>query len=204
MDQIQIKEGELLDERTQLDSLKNELASRIARVNELETIVAENEVLMSALKNTLTDALTSFEGNGLTVEQRNGKVYVSMENKLLFQSGSWSVGPTGKQAIKRLGTVLEANPEIAILIEGHTDTDPYIGNDNLSGNWDLSTKRSTEIVKLLLKNKRIKPENLTAAGRGEYAPLASNKSAAGKAKNRRIEVVLSPKLDKITQLLERD
>ena len=204
LDQIQIKEGELLDERTQLDSLKNELASRIARVNELETIVAENEVLMSALENTLTDALTSFEGNGLTVEQRNGKVYVSMENKLLFQSGSWSVGPTGKQAIKRLGTVLEANPEIAILIEGHTDTDPYIGNDNLSGNWDLSTKRSTEIVKLLLKNKRIKPENLTAAGRGEYAPLASNKSAAGKAKNRRIEVVLSPKLDKITQLLERD
>lgn len=204
LDQIQIKEGELLDERTRLDSLQSELASRIARVNELEAIVAENEALMNALKNTLTEALTSFEGNGLTVEQRNGKVYVSMEDKLLFQSGSWSVGPKGKQAIKQLGMVLELNPDIAILIEGHTDPDPYIGNDNLSGNWDLSAKRSTEIVKLLLKNKRIKPENLTAAGRGEHAPLGSNMSAEGKAKNRRIEVVLSPKLDKITQLLERD
>lgn len=152
----------------------------------------------------MTEALTQFEGNGLTVEQREGKVYVSMENKLLFKSGSWAVGPTGKQAINQLGKVLASNPEIAILIEGHTDTDPYIGDNNLSGNWDLSTKRATEIVKLLLNNKTIKPENLTAAGRGEHAPLASNALAAGKAKNRRIEVVLRPKLDKITALLERN
>ena len=158
---------------------------------------------MRALKTALTLALDSFEGNGLSVEQREGKVYVSMENKLLFESGSWTVGSTGKQAIKQLGNVLASNPEIAILIEGHTDTDPYIGNENLSGNWDLSTKRATEIVKLMLKNKQIKPENLTAAGRGEHQALASNQTAAGKAKNRRIEVILSPKLDKITQLLKR-
>ena len=168
LEEIQIKEGELLSERTRLDSLKRELSSRIDRVEELEGLVADKEALMSALKTALTDALVSFKGNGLSVEQRDGKVYVSMENKLLFQSGSWSVGNTGKQALKQLGSVLAANPEIAVLIEGHTDSDPYIGNDNLSGNWDLSTKRATEIVKLLLKNNKIKAENLTAAGRGQY------------------------------------
>ena len=203
LEKIQIKEGELLEERSRLDSLTKELSSRIARVEELETLIADKEALMSALKNALTDALTSFEGNGLSVEQRGGKVYVSMENKLLFQSGSWSVGAKGKQAIKQLGNVLAANPEIAILIEGHTDSDPYVGDSKLSGNWDLSTKRATEIVKLLLKNKTIKPDNLTAAGRGQHLPIASNKTATGKSKNRRIEVILTPKLDKIAELLER-
>lgn len=203
LEEIQIKEGELLSERTRLDSLSKELSSRIARVEELEKLVTDKEALMNALKTALTDALVSFKGNGLSVEQRDGKVYVSMENKLLFQSGSWSVANTGKQALKKLGNVLAANPEIAVLIEGHTDSDPYIGNDNLSGNWDLSTKRATEIVKLLLKNNKIKAENLTAAGRGQHQPLATNKTAAGKAKNRRIEVILSPKLDKITALLSR-
>ncbi|MCH1518582.1 MAG: OmpA family protein [Flavobacteriaceae bacterium] len=203
LEKIQIKEGELLEDRGRLDSLRNELSSRSARVEELEGLIAEKEAIMGTLKNTLANALNSFEGNGLSVEQRGGKVYVSMENKLLFQSGSWSVASTGKQALKQLGAVLAANPEIAILIEGHTDSDPYIGNENLSGNWDLSTKRATEIVKILLKNKRIKPENLTAAGRGEHLPLASNKAAVGKAKNRRIEVILSPKLDKIAALLAR-
>lgn len=203
LEEIQIKEGELLSERTRLDSLSKELSSRIARVEELEKLVTDKEALMNALKTALTDALVSFKGNGLSVEQRDGKVYVSMDNKLLFQSGSWSVANTGKQALKKLGNVLAANPEIAVLIEGHTDSDPYIGNDNLSGNWDLSTKRATEIVKLLLKNNKIKAENLTAAGRGQHQPLATNKTAAGKAKNRRIEVILSPKLDKITALLSR-
>ena len=202
LEKIQIKEGELLDERSRLDSLSQELSSRISRVDELERLVADKEAVMGALKNALTDALNSFEGNGLSVEQRGGKVYVSMENKLLFKSGSWSVGSTGKQAIRQLGDVLATNPEIAVLIEGHTDTDPYIGDDKLSGNWDLSTKRATEIVKLLLKNNSIKPDNLTAAGRGQHLPLASNKTAAGKAKNRRIEVILAPKLDKIAELLE--
>ena len=203
LDEIQIKEGELLAERNRLDSLSLELNSRIVRVQELENLIAEKEALMQALKNTLTNALNSFEGNGLSVEIRNGNVYVSMENKLLFESGSWKVGNTGKQAIKQLGNVLAKNPEILILIEGHTDTDPFIGDQNLNGNWDLSTKRATEIVKLLLNNKKIKPENLTAAGRGEFIAVATNKTAAGKAKNRRIEVILKPKLDKITELLQR-
>lgn len=202
LEQIQIKESELLADRNRLDSLKKELGTRISRVEELEGLIADKEKLMNTLKNSLSKALLSFEGNGLSVEQKNGKVYVSMENKLLFQSGSWKVGATGKNALRQLAEVLAANPEIAILIEGHTDTDPYTGNASLSGNWDLSTKRATEIVKLLLKNKAIKPENLTAAGRGEFIPVATNKNASGRAKNRRIEVILSPKLDKIQDLLD--
>lgn len=202
LEEIQIKEGELSQKKNHLDSLTQELSARIARVDELEVLVSDKETAMNNLKNALTTALVSFEGNGLSVEQKGGKVYVSMENKLLFKSGSWTVESNGRKALAQLGEVLASNPEIAILIEGHTDSDPYNGNEQLRGNWDLSTKRATEIVKLLLKNRTINPENLTAAGRGEFHPLAENDSAEGKAKNRRIEVILTPKLDKIAELLE--
>lgn len=156
---------------------------------------------MNTLKQSISNALTDFEGKGLTVEQRDGKVYVSMENKLLFNSGSWAVGSDGKKAITQLAQVLSENPDISVLIEGHTDDDPYKGSEFVSGNWDLSAKRATSIVKLLEQNNAIKRDNLTAAGRGEYAPIATNDSNEGKAKNRRIEVVLSPKLDELSKLL---
>ena len=202
LDQIQLKESELLDERSELDSLKNELASRIARVDELEQVIANKEALLSNLKSSLTKALLSFDGKGLTVEQRDGKVYVSMENKLLFKPGSWAVGSEGRQAIRQLAMVLEENKDIAVLIEGHTDDEPYIGDSKLSGNWDLSVKRATSIVALLLKNNGVNPENITAAGKGEYAPLVPNSSASNRSKNRRIEVILAPKLDEIGKLLQ--
>ena len=161
LDKIQLKESELLDERSELDSLKNELASRISRVDELEQVIANKEALLSNLKSSLTKALLSFDGKGLTVEQRDGKVYVSMENKLLFKPGSWAVGSEGRQAIRQLAMVLEENKDIAVLIEGHTDDEPYIGDSKLSGNWDLSVKRATSIVALLLKNNGVNPENIT-------------------------------------------
>src|SRR5690606_12858479 len=123
-----------------LEKLKKELGERSSRVAELEGMIAAKDANMKRLKDAISSALTDFEGKGLTVEQRGGKVYVSMENKLLFQSGSWAVGTQGKQAVNQLGSVLADNPEIAILIEGHTDNVPYSGNGQLSGNWDLSTK----------------------------------------------------------------
>ncbi len=125
-----------------------------------------------------------------------------MENKLLFKSGSWAVGSEGKKAIKQLGIVLEQNKDIAILIEGHTDNEPYLGDSKLSGNWDLSVKRATAIVDLLLKNKGVLPGNITAAGKGKFSPLVPNSSATNKSKNRRIEVILAPKLDEIGKLLQ--
>ena len=177
------------------------MEQRSNRVAELENMIAAKDAAMTQLKNAISKALTDFEGKGLTVEQRDGKVYVSMENKLLFESGSWAVGVHGKRAVQQLGTVLGDNPEIAVLIEGHTDNVPYTGTSQISGNWDLSTKRATAIVNILQENEAINPENLTAAGRGEFAPIASNETTEGKAKNRRIEAVLTPKLDEVTKLL---
>ncbi len=191
-----------LDMRAQkADELQATLAARSKRVNELENALAAKDANMKRLKNAISKALTHFEGKGLTVEQRNGKVYVSMENKLLFQSGSWKVGTEGIKAVTQLGTVLAQNPEIKVLIEGHTDNDALKGKGEIANNWDLSTKRATAIVAILQKNKNINPESLTAAGRSEYAPITSNDTAEGKAKNRRIEVILTPKLDEVTKLL---
>jgi len=195
-----IAENELLLKK--IGERENELEERITRVEVLETLISNQQEAMQMLKKTLADALLNFEDKGLTVEARDGKVYVSMENKLLFKSGSWEVESEGKKAISSLGKVLAENPDISILIEGHTDNVPYQGKGPLKGNWDLSTKRATSIVTLLLTHKEILPQNLTAAGRGEFLPVAPNSSKDGRAINRRIEVVLSPKLDEIRQLLK--
>ncbi len=201
LSQLEAKERALTSESARLEELRRELNARSKKVNELESVIAAKDAAMKQLKEAISKALLDFEGKGLTVEQRNGKVYVSMENKLLFESGSWAVGNEGRRAVQQLGNVLGQNPEIAVLIEGHTDNVPYKGNESLSGNWDLSTKRATAIVNILLENNQIKANNITAAGRGEYAPIATNETVNGKAKNRRIEVVLTPKLDKVTKLL---
>jgi len=194
-----IAENEALMEK--IAERENELADRMARVDELEGLITRQQEAMRNLKEKLSDALLNFEDKGLTVEARDGKVYVSMENKLLFKSGSWTVGADGRLAIEELGNVLADNPDIAILIEGHTDNIPYSGKGPLKGNWDLSTKRATAIVNQLLENPNILPQNLTAAGRGEYLPIAPNSTREGRAANRRIEVVLSPQLDEIKQII---
>jgi len=199
--QLEAKEKALAAEQERLNKLKAELQERSARVDELEGKMAAQEAGMTALKNKLSKALNSFEGKGLTVEQKNGKVYVSMENKLLFGSGSWIVGPEGKRAVVEVAKVLADNPDIAVLIEGHTDNVPYAGGGQIADNWDLSTKRATAIVTIIKENKKVDPKNLTAAGRSEFAPIAPNNTAEGKSKNRRIEIILTPKLDEISKLL---
>ncbi|GLB54110.1 cell envelope biogenesis protein OmpA [Neptunitalea chrysea] len=199
------KNRELLEklekESDRLTQLASELEKRSARIDELEAVIAAKDAAMKRLKESLSKALLDFEGNGLTIEQRDGKVYVSMENKLLFSSGSWYVGTDGKKAVMQLATVLAQNPDISVLIEGHTDNVPYAKNGVIDDNWDLSVKRATAIVKLLIENLGIDPANITAAGRSEFAPVATNETKEGKAKNRRIEVILTPKLDEVTKLL---
>ncbi len=202
--QLDEKEAALIQEKNRLEKLEKDLAGRSQRIDELESVIAAKDAKMNALKNAVSNALTNFEGKGLSVEQKNGKVYVSMENKLLFESGSWSVNSEGRKAVQQLGAVLAQNPDIAVLIEGHTDNVPYGGSGQLKDNWDLSTKRATSIVQILRENPDIDPQNLTAAGKGEYAPVAPNTTEAGKAKNRRIEVILTPKLDEITRLLNEN
>ncbi|PKG44140.1 OmpA/MotB family protein [Psychroflexus sp. MES1-P1E] len=201
IEQLELKESALAKEQTRLEQLQKDLQARSNQIGELQSLIADKEQKMITLKENLSRALTNFEGQGLSVELRDGKVYVSMENKLLFASGSWTVGGEGQKAVEELGKVLADNPDIAVLIEGHTDNIPYGGNGPITDNWDLSTKRATEVLKLLLKNGKINPQNLTAAGKGEFEPLAPNTTEEGKAKNRRIEVVLTPKLDEISNLL---
>ena len=195
----------IIENNNLLDSLARvqyELKTGLDKVFGLEKLVLEKEKKLNLLRKNLSDALLNFEGNGLKVDQRNGKVYVSMENKLLFKSGSWKVQPDGRKAIKQLSNVLAGNPEINVLIEGHTDNVPYSGKGVIKNNWDLSTKRATAIIDLLLTNKLVLPQNITAAGRGEFFPIASNSNEKGRSANRRIEVILTPQLNEITKLLE--
>ncbi|WP_297333978.1 OmpA family protein [Flavobacterium sp.] len=199
--QLEAKEKALAAEQERLNKLKSELQDRSQRVDELEGMIAAQDASLKRLKETLSKALNSFEGKGLTVEQKNGKVYVSMENKLLFDSGSWTVGKEGRRAVTEVAKVLAENPEIAVLIEGHTDNVPYNGGGQITDNWDLSTKRATAIVTIIKENKGVDPKNLTAAGRGEFAPIAGNDTAEGRSKNRRIEIILTPKLDEISKML---
>jgi len=203
LSQLESKEKALSAEQSRLDKLKSDLKASSDRLAELEGLMAAKDASMKKLKETLSKALNSFEGKGLTVQQKNGKVYVSMENKLLFSSGSWAVGAEGRSAVVEVGKVLAANPDISVLIEGHTDDDAYGGSGPIADNWDLSTKRATVIVNILGENKGINRQNLTAAGRSEYAPLASNSTPEGKAKNRRIEIILTPKLDEISKMLNQ-
>ncbi|WP_395634302.1 OmpA family protein [Flavobacterium sp.] len=201
--QLEAKEKTMAAEQDRLNKLRDELASSTQRLNELESMIAAKDASMKKLKETLSKALNAFEGKGLTVEQKNGKVYVSMENKLLFQTGSWAVGTEGRKAVVEVGKVLAQNPDITVLIEGHTDNDKIYGaiGGGVENNWDLSTKRATAIVNILGENAGIQKKNLTAAGRGEFAPLMSNDTPEGKAKNRRIEIILTPKLDEISKML---
>jgi chemotaxis protein MotB len=200
---LEAKEKALAAEQDRLNKMKSELQASSQRLSELEGLIAAKEASMKKLKETLSKALNAFEGKGLTVEQKNGKVYVSMENKLLFQTGSWAVGTEGKKAVVEVGKVLAQNPDITVLIEGHTDNDKILGNigGGIESNWDLSTKRATAIVNILAENAGIQKKNLSAAGRGEFAPIMSNDTNEGKAKNRRIEIILTPKLDEISKML---
>lgn len=197
--ELEAKEKTLGVEQNHLKQLQAELEARSETIDELEDLIAAKEAKMTSLRNAVSDALKSFEGKGLTVTRKDGKVYVSMENKLLFASGSWAVGKDGKNAVGKLAQVLVNNTDIEVLIEGHTDNVPFHGT-TIQDNWDLSVKRATAIVRIL-KNKGVNPKQITAAGRSEYLPVGDNSKATGRAKNRRIEIILAPNLDRINELL---
>ena len=201
--QLEAKEKSLAAEQARLNKLKADLEASSKRLSELEAYIAAKDASMKKLKETLMKSLKAFDGKGLTVHEKDGKVYVSMENKLLFQTGSWAVNSEGKTAVVEVGKVLAQNPDLSVLIEGHTDDDKITGNlgGGIENNWDLSTKRATAIVNILSENKGVNKQNLTAAGRGEFAPLMSNDTPEGKSKNRRIEIILTPKLDEISKML---
>ena len=150
----------------------------------------------------MSNALKGFEGSGLKVHEKDGKVYVSMDDKLLFASGSWTINEQGLKAIKQLAQVLENETDISVNIEGHTDNVPYRGSGQVKDNWDLSVMRATSVVKALLQSGNIAPTRLSASGRSEYLPLDENNTPEARAKNRRTEIILTPNLDQLFQLIQ--
>lgn len=201
-DELKQLEAQLNAQKKNLDELTLELQKREARVAELEGILKKKDDAVNDLKKKLSDALFGFEGKGLTITQKNGKVYVSMEESLLFASGSTTVETKGVDALKKVAKVLEQNSDINILIEGHTDDVPMVGKGEIKDNWDLSVMRATSIVKIITKNSTVDPRRLTAAGRGEYFPIDPVKTTDARKKNRRTEIILTPKLDELFKVLE--
>jgi chemotaxis protein MotB len=188
-----------------LDELNMELEKKNARMAELEKILEAQKKIAVDLKNKVSEALLGFENNGLTVTNRNGKVYVSLDEKLLFKTASWEIDANGRNALKKLAGVLEKNPDIQITIEGHTDNVPYKpGSGQLKDNWDLSVKRATTVVRVLLDGSRIKPSRLTASGRSEYQPVDKNDTNDARQKNRRTEIILTPDLTELYKLINQE
>lgn len=192
-----------------LDEIKRRLDTQSQKINELEKnqrmvdslrkVVADKEGEIKAIKESIAHALQPYDGSELTINEIAGKIYVTMGSDLIFNSGSSKINAEGRKAITDLGNELAKNPGMNILIEGHTDNVPF-KNTRMS-NWDLSVKRATAVVELLRENQQINPESLTAAGRGEYDPIAPNTTPEGRAKNRRIEIIISPKLDELSDLI---
>jgi len=204
-DELRELEVSLSRKKQNLEELLFELDQRKTRLIELEKILRKKDSVVLALKDNVSSALLGFENDGLTVSLKNGKVYVSLEEKLLFGTGSTIVSTNGVNALKKLGQVLERNTDINIMIEGHTDDVPYKSNSGpIKDNWDLSVKRATAVVRILLDNSSINPKRLIASGRGESMPVDPAKTTEKKKKNRRTEIILTPKLDELFRILENN
>lgn len=181
-----------------LNALGHSLADREARLADLQKELAQKDAAMKALKDRVSAALTGFEGKGLTVVEKDGKIYVSLENKLLFPSGSTVVDAKGREALVSLAKAVEGEKDLSILVEGHTDTDKVLPGSTYKDNWDLSVLRATSVVRILQESSKIDPTRITAGGRSEYVPVDPN----DKSKNRRIEVILSPDLKALYNLVK--
>ncbi|MDB4324089.1 OmpA family protein [Crocinitomicaceae bacterium] len=195
--ELQRKEDKLLTLEKELIEKQALLSEREQRVNELEKIIRDQDAAAQRLKEKVSNALKGFINKGLKVEERNGKIYVSLEAKLLFQSGSTSVENEGKTALIDLARVLESETELEIIVEGHTDTDKMAGTKHPKNNWELSVLRSTAVIEIMLGNSNLKPSQVMAAGRSEFLPVDIN----DKAKNRRIEIIISPNLNELYELI---
>lgn len=197
-------EQNLDSKKTSLDELTFELEKRNARLAEMEKILDAQKKIVQDLKTKVSEALLGFENNGLTVTMKNGKVYVSLDEKLLFKSASWDIDANGRNALKKLAGVLEKNPDIQVTIEGHTDNVPYNpGASQLKDNWDLSVKRATTVVRVLLEGSKIDAKRLTASGRSQYIPVDDSNTAEGRQKNRRTDIILTPDLTELYQLINK-
>lgn len=186
---------------TQVSQLSGDLQKREARLREVEDILRKRDEATNALRDKLQKALLGFQQSGLTVDIRNGKVYVSLTDKLLFPSGSIVIDDKGKQALKQLAEVMNKEPDINMAVEGHTDNQRVVNLGQIKDNWDLSVLRATSVSRYLTEVEKIDPHRLTATGKGEFQPIDPANTPEARAKNRRIEIVLTPKLDELYNLI---
>ena len=184
-----------------LEKREKKLAEKNQRLEHLENLLAQKDRAVKQLKQKMLDALTGYKNLGINVAEKNGQVYVSMAEKLLFQSGKYNVGQQGRQALRKIAQVLAANPDISVLVEGHTDDVPLRGTGAIKDNWDLSVMRATAVTKILLQDAHINPKRITAAGRSKYLPVDPRKTAEARRKNRRTEIILTPDLTELYKLL---
>lgn len=191
--------SDLAAKQDELAAKEELLKNREERLKMLEEIIKKQDELMNALSDRVKKALMGFDDDELSVEMRDGKVYVSMSDKLLFKSASANVEPKGVEAITKIAEVMNKNTDINMAIEGHTDS-LAINTSRFKDNWDLSVARSVSVVRLLTAS-GVDPQRVTAAGKGEFTPIGDNKTKEGRAKNRRTEIVLTPKLNELMQLL---
>ncbi|MEJ8756717.1 OmpA family protein [Pontibacter sp. H259] len=202
-----LKEGKTLGEnlnmsKSQIDKLNSDLKAREQKLAELQRILDEKEKAVANLRSRVSNALLGFNDKDLTVQVRNGKVYVSLAEQLLFNSGSTKVDPKGVDALKKLAQVLKEQQDVNVVVEGHTDDVPVAkGTVGMQDNWDLSVLRATEITRILTDS-GVSPERVTPSGRSLYVPLESAKTKEARQKNRRTEIILTPKLDELFQILE--
>ncbi len=188
----------------ELENAQANLAAREKRLQEVEDAMARRDAAVKALRDKLQNALLGFNKSGLTVNIKDGKVYVSLTDKLLFSSGSIEIDERGKEALTELSKVLQTQPDINILVEGHTDNMKVTNLGQIKDNWDLSVLRSTAVVRFLTENQKLDPNRVTASGRGEIMPVEKQNTAEARSKNRRIEIILTPKLDVLYNLLNED
>ena len=184
-----------------LSQKKNELSERERTINELQDMINAQNEKVKQLLNSVKDALLGFSTDELTVREKDGKVYVAMSDKLLFQSGSARLDKRGEEALGKLAEVLNKQTDIDVFIEGHTDNKP-INTVQFKDNWDLSVIRATSVVRILIKNYGVNPLQIQPSGRGAYMPVDDNETAEGRSKNRRTEIIMAPKLDKLFQMLQ--
>lgn len=187
--------------QTTIENSKLTIADQAKRLKDLQTLIQSQKDIVNKLKKTVADALINFKPDELSVSIKDGKLYVSLQEKLLFKSGSAVVDPKGKEALKSLATVLNTTPGISVVIEGHTDNVPMKGK--YEDNWSLSTERATTIVRILTTDYKVDVHNIMATGRGEFYPIADNETAEGKARNRRTEIILSPDLSELFKLINQ-
>ncbi|MDB5112330.1 MAG: hypothetical protein JWR67_3444 [Mucilaginibacter sp.] len=188
---------------SKVSELSSDLQKREARLKEVEDILRKRDEASNALKNKLQQALLGFQQSGLTVDIRNGKVYVSLADKLLFPSGSIVINENGKAALKQFATVLNKEPDINIAVEGHTDDKKVINLGQIKDNWDLSVLRATSVTRYLTEVESVDPHRLTATGKSQYQPVDATNTNEARTKNRRIEIVLTPKLDELYNLITK-